>query len=128
MAMVDFIRRAIENIQTAGAWLKVNGEGVYATRPREGDLWHEGDEIRYTQSKDRQTIYAFSLHWPGKTLALKTVQPKADSSIMLFGYDKPLSWTYSADSGTVIQMPDDLQDPGKQTSFFACGFRIRVKP
>ncbi len=123
-----FHPQAVENIRTAGAWLKINGEGVYATRPREGDLWHEDNEIRYTQSKDRQTIYAFSLHWPGKTLALKTVQPKADSSIMLFGYDKPLSWSYSADSGTVIQMPDDLQDPGKQTNFFACGFRIQVKP
>ena len=27
-----FHPQAIENIQTAGAWLKVNGEGIYATR------------------------------------------------------------------------------------------------
>ena len=123
-----FHPQAIENIQTAGAWLKINGEGVYATRPREGDLWHEGTEILYTQSKDHKTLYAFSLHWPGKTLTLKTVHPTVGSSIMLFGYDKPLRWTYSAESGTVIQMPDELQDPDKQKNFFACGFKIQVQP
>lgn len=118
---------AIENIQTAGAWLKVNGEGIYATRAREGDLWHEGDEIRYTQSKDHQTIYAFSLHWPGKTLTLKTVQPKAGSSIYLFGYEKPLAWNYSTGIGTVIQMPDELQAPAGQKEFFVCGLKIQPK-
>lgn len=123
-----FHPQAIENIETAGAWLKVNGEGVYATRPREGDLWQEGDEIRYTQSKDHKTIYAFTLHWPGKTLTLKTVQPEPNSSIMLFGYGKPLTWTYSADTGTVIQLPEELQDPSKQKNFFACGFKIQVQP
>ena len=119
-----FHPQAIENIQTAGAWLKTNGEGVYATRPREGDLWHEGDEIRYTQSKDHATIYAFALHWPGTTLTLKTVRPKPGSKIMFFGYDKPLAWTYGKESGTVIQMPDELKDPDKQKNFFACGFKI----
>ncbi len=123
-----FHPQAIENIQTAGAWLKLNGEGIYATRPRDGDLWHEGNEIRYTQSKDHQIIYAFALHWPGKTLVLKTVQPKVNSSILLFGYDKPLSWTYNADTGTVIQMPDDLQNPAAQKNFFACGLKIQVQP
>lgn len=122
-----FHPQAIENIQKAGAWLKINGEGVYSTRPREGDLWHEGNDIRFTQSKDHSTVYAFSLHWPGKTLALKTVQPKAGSSIMLLGYDKSLPWTYSADFGTVIAMPDALQEPDKRTNFFVCGFKIQVK-
>jgi alpha-L-fucosidase len=120
-----FHPKTIENLQTAGVWLKINGEGIYATRAREEDLWHEGDEIRYTQSKDHQTIYAFSLHWPGKTLTLKTVQPKAGSPIFLFGHEKPLAWTYSAGTGTVIQMPDELQNPASQNNFFVCGFKIQ---
>jgi alpha-L-fucosidase len=122
-----FNPRTIENIQTAGAWLKINGEGIYATRAREGDLWHEGDEIRYTQSKDHHTIYAFSLHFPGKTLTLKTVEPKDGSPIYLFGYPTPLAWTYSAESGTVIQMPDELQDPARQQNFLTCGFKVQPK-
>jgi alpha-L-fucosidase len=120
-----FNRKAIENIETAGAWLKINGEGIYATRAREGDLWHEGDEIRYTQSKDHQTIYAFSLHFPGKAVVLKTVEPMAGSPVYLFGYTKPLTWNYSPTDGTVIQMPEELQDPAKQKDFFVCGFKIQ---
>jgi alpha-L-fucosidase len=122
-----FHPKTIENIRTAGTWLKVNGEGIYATRAREGDLWHEGDEIRYTQSKDHRTIYAYSLHFPGKMMTFKTVEPMAGSGVYLFGYDKPLTWTYSPTAGTVIQMPEDLQDPAKQKDFFVCGFKIQPK-
>ena len=121
-----FHPQAIADIQKAGAWLSVNGEGIYATRARAGDLWHEGNDIRYTQSKDHQTVYAFALHWPGRTLTLKTVQPKADSQIYLLGYPQPLAWTCSAGSGTVIQMPEELQDPARQKDFFACGVKVRV--
>jgi alpha-L-fucosidase len=120
-----FNPNAIENIKTAGAWLKVNGEGIYATRAREGDLWHEGEEIRYTQSKDHHTIYAFSLHFPGNTVTLKTVEPKPGSAVYLFGYNKPLTWSYSATARMVIQMPDELHDPAKQKQFFVCGFKIQ---
>jgi len=122
-----FHPKAVENIQTAGAWLKVNGEGIYATRAREGDLWHEGDEIRYTQSKDHRTLYAFCQHWPGETLILKTVQPKADSPIQLLGYPQPLAWTYSAETGTTIQMPQELREASRQKIFFVCGFKIQPK-
>jgi alpha-L-fucosidase len=120
----QFHPKAVEDIKEAGAWLKVNGQGIYATRAREGDLWHEGADIRYTQSKDHQTIYAFTLHWPGKTLTLKAVQPKPDSPIQLLGYPNPLAWTYSPATGTVIQMPAELQSPETQKPFFACGLKI----
>ena len=33
---------AVEQLKEAGAWLKVNGEGVYATRARDQALWSEG--------------------------------------------------------------------------------------
>jgi len=118
---------AIENIRSAGAWLKVNGEGIYSTRARGGESWREGDEIRYTRSKDHHTIYAFSLHWPGKSLVLKTVEPKANSPIYLLGYPKPLNWTYSAGSGTTVQLPDDLLNSSSQKNFFVSGFKIQPK-
>jgi alpha-L-fucosidase len=76
-----FHPQAIENLQEAGAWLKVNGEGIYATRPREGDLWKEGNDIRFTQTKDHRTVYAFSLKWPGTTLTLKSIQPQPGSLV-----------------------------------------------
>jgi hypothetical protein len=47
---------------------------------------------------------------------------------MLLGYGKPLSWTYNPESGTLIQMPEELQDPDKQKDFFACGLEIQIQP
>jgi len=36
---------AIKQLKEAGQWLRINGEGIYATRPRAGDLWHQEDSI-----------------------------------------------------------------------------------
>lgn len=51
-----FDPQLITVIKQAGAWLKVNGEAIYATRPRDSELWKEGDTIRYTRTKDKQTV------------------------------------------------------------------------
>jgi alpha-L-fucosidase len=119
-----FAPMAVENLQEAGAWLKVNGEGIYATRPREGEFWKEGDTIRFTQTKDHRTIYVFSLQWPGAKLSLKSVQPQAGSQIFLLGDSTPLPWSYTAKAGTVIQMPPELQDETKRPCKFAYAFKI----
>ncbi len=119
-----FSPTAIENLKTAGEWLKVNGQGIYATRPREGDLWQEGKDIRFTQTKDHRTIYAFALKWPGQTLHLKSIQPAPSSKVYLLGYSTPLDWTYTPEAGTVIQLPAELQDPDKQKQFFVSGYKI----
>ncbi len=119
-----FAPAAIENLKTAGDWLKVNGEGIYATRPREGDLWREGNEIRYTQTKDHRTVYAFALGWPGPVLNLKDVCPRPSSKVYLLGYSTPLEWTYTPEAGTVIQLPAELQGADKHKLFFVAGFKI----
>jgi alpha-L-fucosidase len=75
-----FHPEAVKRLQYAGDWLKVNGEAIYSTRPRQGDLWKEGQDIRFTRSKDNQTVYAICLKWPGKTLTLKSVRPAAGAA------------------------------------------------
>jgi len=98
----SFEPQVITAIKEAGAWLKVNGEAIYATRPREGDLWKEGDTIRYTRTKDKQTIYAISRGGPGQVLNLKTVEPKPGSEIYMLGWPKPLEWNYNQATGLNI--------------------------
>ena len=106
----NFHPEAVKRLEYVGEWLKVNGEAIYATRPRDGDLWQEGKEVRYTRSKDNKTIYAIAMKWPGKRLVLDSVRPEKDSKIVMLGVKEPLQWSYSETGGLTIDLPDNLQD------------------
>jgi len=113
-------------IKETGDWLKVNGEAIYATRPRDGNLWKEGDTIRYTRTKDNQTVYAISRTWPGRVLRLSTIKPIRRSKIYLLGCSKPLEWKYSKKSGLEIFLPAELEDESERPCKTAWSFRIRA--
>ena len=114
-------------ITGSGKGLKVCGEGIYATRPRSGDLWQEGDTIRFTRSKDERTVYCFALTWPGKTLALKTVRSQPRSKITMLGYPEPLSWRYDAGSGLKIDLPESMAAEDKRPTEHAWGWTIQAR-
>ena len=99
--------------------MRVNSEAIYATRPREGTLWKEGDDVRFTLSKDNKTVYAICLKWPGKRLTLKTVRPEAGAAITMLGFEEPLRWRFDGAKGLVIDLPERLQD-GKNRPCTAC--------
>lgn len=119
-----FAPEAARQLKEAGGWLQVNGAGIYATRTRPGDLWQEGDAIRYTISKDGRTVYAFVLAWPGKSLTLGTVRPQPASNVTLLGSETPLAWTWDAASGATIRLPDDLQDEAHRPCRWVWCFKI----
>ena len=105
----EFHAEAIRQMKGAGAWLKINGEAIYATRPRGGSRWSEGDTIRYTWSKDHRFVYAIMTKWPGAQLTLNRVRPKANSQVTLLGSETGLAWKFDADRGTTITFPENLQ-------------------
>lgn len=117
---------AVEQLKQVGGWIKLAGPGIYATRPRAGDLWREGDNIRYTRSKDNQMVYCFLLEWPGKTLRLSTVQPRAGSRITMFGYPQPLRWTLDSTGGLQIELPEVLADEARRPTQYAWGLTIQT--
>ncbi len=116
---------AIENLKQAGAWLRVNGEAIYGTRAREGDLWREGEGVRYTRSKDGRFVYAIALSWPGRALKLGRVQPVAGSTVTMLGLSQPLTWTRLGEAVS-IRLPDALADPARRPCATAWVFRIQT--
>lgn len=119
-----FAPEAARQLQQTGDWLRVNGEGIYATRPRPGDLWREGDLIRYTVSKDRSSTYAFALDWPRNSLNLRTVRPEPSSTVTMLGFKTALTWSWDVASGTTIRLPDELQDKSHRPCPWVWGFKI----
>jgi alpha-L-fucosidase len=115
---------AKQQLREAGAWLRINGGGLYATRERRGDLWREGEDIRFTRSKDGRTVWAFALSWPGRQLRLATVVPRNGAQIHLLGYAKPLGWKIDPAASLIIEIPAELQDESRRPCRFAWGFSI----
>ena len=123
----------IEIVKEIGAWLKVNGEAIYATRPWK--IYGEGpstkaaekgqfdgqkdvsdkpftaEDIRFTQSKDGKTLYAIVLELPKdgkvtvKSLASDSQQwPGKIGSVRLVGGGK-LKFTRDA-NGLHVSLPE----------------------
>lgn len=115
----EFHIEAVRQMKAAGAWLKVNGEAIYATRPRDGTRWSEGDEVRYTRSKDRRFVYAILTAWPGSQMTLKSVRPKLNSTVSLLGSNASLQWRFEPDTGTTITFPENLQQAGNRPCEYA---------
>jgi len=117
---------AVRQLKEAGDWLKVNGDGIYATRARDGELWSEGADIRFTRTKDRRTVYAFVLKWPGEKLLLRSARPAKGSEVRMLGTDTPLNYTLQG-SGVEIQIPPGLQEEPRRPCRFAWCFQIRTE-
>jgi alpha-L-fucosidase len=109
----EFHPEAIRQMKAAGDWLRVNGEAIYATRPRTGTLWSETDAaghlIRYTRSKNNRFVYALLTTWPGTQLTLNTLRPRPGTPITLLGSNTQLSSKSDPAAGTTITLPENLQ-------------------
>ena len=122
----EFHPEAMRQMKATGDWLKVNGEAIYATRPREVALWSEGDTVRYTRSKDMRHIYAILTEWPGAQVVLKKLQPKPGSSLSLLGSNVKLPWTFDSAQGTVIPLPENLQQPSNRPCDYAWSLKFQA--
>ncbi len=120
-------------------WMKVNGEAIHATRPwliygegeTKADAGHfkedfafSATDIRFTQSKDGQTLYAIALGWPAEgQLVIKALAQSATASdnqieqVELLGHEGKLTFSQTAQGLTV-----DL--PATKLSDIACALRI----
>jgi alpha-L-fucosidase len=123
-----------------GAWLNVNGEAIYGTRPwkiyGEGPTkvaagsFHDTDTTRYTAEDFRFTtkggvLYAIGLGWPTNGEAVihsvtSTVGTEHVQSVTLLGSDAKLQFDQRAD-GLHVRMP--AQAPAKYSYALRMTFR-----
>jgi alpha-L-fucosidase len=89
-----------------GAWLQVNGEAIYGTRPfknyGEGPTKSNSEMVQQFTSRDiryttkGKTLYAIVMDWPGEKVNLTLPvfrQQSNEAKVTLLGYNKPLVYT-----------------------------------
>lgn len=130
-------------LRDIGGWLELNGEGIYQTRPfgvfgegptrlpagghkvEKKKIVYTQDDIRFTRSKDGETVYAFVLDTPTKDIAMRSLGsaiaalPGPITSVSMLGSDEPIAWK---------QYPDALMitKPAAMPSDLAVGFKIEL--
>jgi alpha-L-fucosidase len=112
---------SVERLAEMGEWMEVNGEAIYGSRL--WDHYEDGDAVRYTYTGE-DFVYAVSLGWPGREFSLHHLRPQAGSEIFLLGYAEPLVWSFDAQEGLTITIPDALQEESARPSKYAYAFRV----
>jgi alpha-L-fucosidase len=97
----DLDPEVVQLCKDIGAWLKINGEAVYGSRPFEvfGD-----NTVCYTRNQDK--VYATFLDWQGKPITLKALRAGGAtlgkvSKVELLGSDIPLTFVQDEQGLTV---------------------------
>lgn len=127
-----------EPMLAMGAWLKTNGEAIYATRPwvtaeegptdannkKAGDLYGAKD-IRYTRSKDGSKLYAIAFGLPGAKLTLLSTKVKGDTTkgkITMLANGRMIPFEVNAKNQLVLDLSDIT--PANAGCEHAYAFRI----
>lgn len=93
---------AVAILAEVGAWMKLNGEAIYATRPT--PVFNDGGSVWFTASRDGGTTYAIYAPWDDG--------PAPES----------LSWSGNVPSGKVTMLAS-----GKRLKYTVSGDRVTVR-
>ena len=126
--------REQQMLREIGAWLKINGEAIYGTRPwikfgegptqtAAGSFTDKAEKKAFTAEDFRfttkgKTLYAIALAWPeNRSLVVKSLAGMHPKRVELLGYKGKLQWEQT-NEGLVIKLPE------KAPSDFAVTLKI----
>ncbi len=105
----DYDPAAYERLKEIGAWMKVNGNAIYATRPVAP---YKENNICFTQNKTGEVNAIYLAAETEKTMpatiTIKGIRPSPKAVITLLGYSGKLKWK-TVDGATVITLPEKLR-------------------
>lgn len=102
----EFDPVAYDRLKEIGVWMKLNGQAIYGTRNYK--LFGEGENIRFTQSKDGKTLNIFLFNYPQGNIHIKNVSLNAKSTVKLIGSSQKLKWK-AAGEAVDIFLPASLK-------------------
>lgn len=107
--------------EALSAWLNINSEAVYATRPWETST--EGN-IRFTRNKKGDVVYAIFYGWPENGVAtIKSLKEQPVINVQMIGTNRKINWSRGMD-GLIIGFPDNAYTHWPYNTGFT--FRIQL--
>jgi alpha-L-fucosidase len=122
----DLDPQVIEIAKDIGAWLKINGEAVYSSRPFEV-CQENSNSVCYTRNNGN--VYAALLNWSNGPITLKALRAGGAtlgtiSKIELLGSDVPLTFTQD-DQGLTVTPSGPVEPlPGIANQSLASACRV----
>jgi len=101
---------AYDRLRKVGAWMRINGEAIYGTRPVAPYV--EG-KVRLTRGKD-SSVYLIYLgdekeHQPPSEIYISRYQPPKQARATLLGTSVELFWRPVGSSGVAVKIPDEIR-------------------
>jgi alpha-L-fucosidase len=109
---------AVQRMNEIGAWMKVNGEAIYGTRPmapyKDGAVvFTRRDKYVYATYLEKQEDNGLPAE-----ISFAGPRPKAGSKFQMLGVQAPLAWHAETTGRTVVTIPAALrQSPTCQHAF-----------
>jgi len=135
-------RKEIAVLDPIAAWMQINGEAIYETRPWK--VYGEGPnaiksgsfqgnsvrslgskDIRFTRNKANTVIYAIALGWPAGEFTIQALGTAADAKpgkiahVQLLGSGEKVTWEQTA-AGLRVELP------GEETSAMDYAAALKV--
>ncbi|XP_022080343.1 alpha-L-fucosidase-like [Acanthaster planci] len=98
-----------ERLRQMGAWLKVNGEAIYSSKPWKAQKDVKTESVWYT-SKQNETVtavYVIVLDWPiDNDIILGSTMPTNRTTVSVLGHEGALKWTRGpSGEGMTVTLP-----------------------